>query len=853
MKRKAVFLDGNNLFYRSFFAIRELTSSDGTPTNAIFGFLKTMIRIVNTEKPDYFAVCFDTKSKTYRSTILPSYKANRPPTPDSLIIQTKLIREILSRINISWFELNGYEADDLLATFASKYSRGGNSVYVYSGDRDLLQVISDDIQVLSPVNRQREPKLFNSDEVYAKYGVYPHQIVDFKSLVGDTSDNIKGVPKIGPKTAAKLLQEYGSIEKILEDVSKTTEKAREFSDVLIRNQRIIKLDYDVQIQFEYDSLAFTELDLNELLFVSRRYNLKSITRDIQENNSKKEAEMPNKENLSEEESKITLWNEENNEVILSKIIASSEATIMLFKNTLAIVTADTVFRCELKDINQPNWFLTSLKNIFSNEKIHKFLFDIKSILHYFSFKDTLLLKNSDDLQLAYFIDKPNTKQYSIENFCTEYQTNLYSSQEFCVSTCSKTLMDKLYESDEIKLYKDLEMPLLSVLYDMETAGVKISKDYLQNAEKELKNRIAIVQENIYREVGQEFNIASPKQLAFILFEKMHLPARKKTKTGYSTNVSVLEELKPLSPVIEMVIEFRELSKMLNTYVVGLYKNIQKDDLIHTTYLQAGPATGRISSVNPNLQNLPSDKVWGNYIKKAFCIRNDNNIFVSADYSQIDLRVLAHFSKDEKMCEAFCSDQDIHDWTARKIFSIPKERQVIDSYRKIAKTVNFGVIYGMTPHGLSQSLHIPMKEAKQFIDMYFRTFPGVKRFIERAVNDAKTTGYAITLLGRRRPIPELHSSNKNIVSLGERLAVNTVIQGTSADIIKKAMIDINQSLFASYDTKMILQIHDEIITEGPEEEFSEVKNIIEQKMIHAVPFSVPLKVSFHAGITLAELK
>jgi len=485
--------------------------------------------------------------------------------------------------------------------------------------------------------------------------------------------------------------------------------------------------------------------------------------------------------------------------------------------------------------------------------IHKWVFDVKKMGHILDVDTLDEFQNTDDVQLLYFLVKPNAKQYTMKDFQSETEEYSGANPAQTVLHNAPQFLTDVKKWDELELYTETENPLSKVLYKMEKKGVKISSTYIEKIQKEVEQKIATLQQEIYEIAGEEFNIASPKQLGFVLFEKMGLPSGRKTKTGYSTDAEVLENLKSASPIVEKILSYRECSKMVSTYMIGLQKTANPQGMIHTTYLQAGPATGRISSIHPNMQNLPSDSHWGQTIKEAFIVRNPDNVFLSADYSQIDLRVLAHYSQDARMTEAFREGKDIHSWTARQIFGIDKDREVSREYRNIAKTVNFGVIYGMTPHGLSQALHISTREAKQFIDMYFRTFPGIQDFTTKAVQSAKDTGYAITLLGRRRPIPELQSTNHIVRSFGERLAVNTVIQGTSADIIKKAMISIDTTLRKSFQTQMILQIHDEIITEGPASEQKEIEQWIQKIMTTTTSLNVPLHIQLHQGKTLAALK
>ncbi|MDD4029347.1 MAG: DNA polymerase I [Caldisericia bacterium] len=856
--KKALFIDGNHLFYRSFFAIKDLSTPEGIPTNAIFGFLKSLLRLVQSQKPNVFAVCFDTKGGTYRSAIVPTYKANRPVPPSSLIEQSKRIREILSFVEIPWFEQSGFEADDLLATLAKQYNEKAHQVFIYSGDKDLLQLISPAVHVLVPVLKQKEPLEADEAFVFEKYGVYPSQIVDFKSLVGDPSDNIKGVPKIGPKTASKMLQKYGSIQGILKSASKEKDTLLPWIETLENNQQIITLQRDAPIAYQENDLLFSSFSKEKWITVSKDYSFRSLLRDIQSVHG--ELFLSSSPTLYEDpppslgkDVEVQSWDDTTTDFIEQEILSRQECAIVVEDQNVSIATPHIVFTASTASLKKSQIQRKSLLHWMQKETIHKWVFDIKRMGHILEWDRVDSFQNVDDAQLLHFLAKPNAKQYTMKDFQLDAQEAHEVVPAQSVLQYAPVLLADVKRMDEIELYQDTEKPLSSVLYNMETMGIKINIEYLEKSKNEMERKIELVTAEIYELAGQEFNISSPKQLGFILFEKMGLPSGRKTKTGYSTDAEVLESIKSTSPIVEKIVFYRECTKMLSTYIVGLQKTANDQHMIHTTYLQAGPATGRISSVHPNMQNLPSDPHWGQYIKEAFVVRQPDSIFISADYSQIDLRVLAHYSKDARMTQAFHDGKDIHAWTARQIFGIADTRDVSREYRNIAKTVNFGVIYGMTPHGLSQSLHISMKEAKQFIDMYFRTFPGVREFINKAIQSATEKGYASTLLGRRRPIPELQSSNHIVQSFGERLAVNTVIQGTSADIIKKAMISIDTTLKDSFQTKMILQIHDEIITEGPMSEQNEVQEWIQKIMTTTTSLRIPLNIQMHHGKTLASLK
>jgi len=629
--------------------------------------------------------------------------------------------------------------------------------------------------------------------------------------------------------------------------------------VLKTNQTIIQLQKDAPISYDDDSLQFTSFLKEKWMDISRTYSFRSILKEIKSTQGYpfQDTNFPlfpeSQPYVASTELQSSPWLVENTEEIFSEIHKSQECAIVLDEENIFIATSSTVYSDTTAALLQSSEKKNSLIQWLGDASIHKWVFDVKKMGHILDVDTLDEFQNTDDVQLLYFLVKPNAKQYTMKDFQSEAEENPDANPAQTVLYNAPQFLTDVKKWGELELYTETENPLSKVLYKMEKKGVKISSTYIEKIQKEVEQKIATLQQEIYEIAGQEFNIASPKQLGFVLFEKMGLPSGRKTKTGYSTDAEVLENIKGASPIVEKILSYRECSKMVSTYMIGLQKTANPQGMIHTTYLQAGPATGRISSIHPNMQNLPSDSHWGQTIKEAFIVRNPDNVFLSADYSQIDLRVLAHYSQDARMTEAFREGKDIHSWTARQIFGIDKDREVSREYRNIAKTVNFGVIYGMTPHGLSQALHISTREAKQFIDMYFRTFPGIQDFTTKAVQSAKDTGYAITLLGRRRPIPELQSSNHIVRSFGERLAVNTVIQGTSADIIKKAMISIDTILQKSFQTQMILQIHDEIITEGPASEQKEVEEWIQKIMTTTTSLNVPLHIQLHQGKTLAALK
>ena len=846
MRKVFLLIDGNSILYRAFYAIPSLETSTNIPTNGLLGFLNILLNIIDTYKPDYVVVCFDTKAKTFRKAQYEEYKAQRAELPSSLAQQINLLKEeVLKPLSIPYLEKDGYEADDIIATLSNISFNKGFKTLILTGDRDLLQLVKDDlISVIAPVKGVSEVTYFNEEKVIEEYGVDPTQFVYYKALIGDSSDNIKGVPGIGPKSAVKLLKDYNCISSALNSSDKISIKLKENEALIKSNISLIKLNENVPIEIDIEKLKFNGISKDSLINVSKKFEFNSILKRI------------TKEKFNEDKPNLKQIN--NFEDILKEKAIS---IIPLTKNTLEISTFKESFEFNI-DSNSENLFDSNkdkILNILRNDKILKIAYDLKEILHRLDAPLYFKSKNTYDAQIAYFLLKPNSKSYDINNFLLDYSGSFEGDKGRAVLNCFDELKNDLINLEEYDLFESLEMPLLYVLYDMEKAGFKVSREVLINLKNRLSNEINLVKESIFKESNTEFNISSPKQLSFVLFEKLNLPYnKKKTKTGYSTGAEVLEELYNAHPIIPLIIKYRELTKSLNTYVEPFLSLLSDSSFIHTTFVQAGPATGRISSINPNLQNLPTGEDLGKEIRRAFIARDKSRVILSADYSQIDLRVLAHFSKDPSLVQAFSEGADIHSRTAKLIFGLNNDSEITPQMRRIAKTVNFGIIYGMSPFGLARALKIPDSEAETFIEKYFKTLPKVKEFINDAVSLALNNGYSETILGRKRSIHELKSENKTVRQLGERLAVNSVIQGSSADIIKAAMIKIAERLKGS-NIYLILQIHDELIFDCPENKVGELSSMLREEMENVFNpingqklLSVPLKVSISYGPNLGEL-
>jgi DNA polymerase-1 len=841
-KHKTILLiDGNNIAYRSFFAIPNLTTSNNIPTNAVYGFVSMLIHTKKVMNPDYMAVCFDSKEKTFRAQDFDMYKAHRKPMPDSLIIQMRIIKEeILKPLGIAFFEKPGFEADDLIGTLTTHFDNLSVFVSILSGDRDMLQLVKDDhVEVISPVSGITETKIFHEAQVKEAYGIHPSQMVDYKSLVGDASDNIQGAPGVGPKTTQKLLEKFGSIKNMLIDTAKDTEKVRNNEDKIRLNQKLISLITDVPISIPTESLLSKSWDVDVMLNILKKYEFKSLIKRIILPTESVPIKITSWKTLCE-----TDWLELNKKTKLS-IACSLDGFLYIFDGT-------TRYRLPLPNLSlfaedQNKDFLIDL---LANKNVLKILFEGKSLLHSLAPLENFFWNEVLDMQLLWYLWKPNAKSYDEKDFIQEFSES-EQSLETVLWDAYPTLWEEITSLSLLHVYQKIEFPLLLVLYKMEENGIKIDRSLLASLQQKLGTALVSLQQEINHLAGTEINVLSPKQLSFLLFDKLGLPGQKKTKTGFSTDSDVLSILIPLHPIVSKILQFKELSKIQNTYVESFLKLSSTDSLLHTTYLQAGPATGRISSISPNLQNIPMDNNWGKELRKTIIPRDPQNVFISGDYSQIDLRVMAHFSKDPTLISAFKAGEDIHRSTARLLFQLKPEETVEDWMRNIAKTVNFGILYGMSSHGLSETLKIPERDARHFIDTYFATFIGVKEWIDQTIIETKKKGYVETILGRRRQISELTSSNKMVMQLGERLAVNSIIQGSSADIIKLAMLAIDPKI-TPFSAILVLQIHDELIIEVKEKDSEKVKQIVQQEMESVLSLLVPLRVHISSGKTLADL-
>ena len=844
--KKVVLVDGNNLMFRSYFATlysgSTLRNKKGFPTNAIYGFVNMINKIISEEKPMYMAVAFDI-GKTFRHEKYDYYKGKRDNTPDELKEQFPIAKQILTAMNIKYFELQGYEADDIIGTFSKKCEQDDDfKALIVSSDKDLLQLITDQTEV--KLLKTKDYIRIDYKTFYDTYGIEPIKMIDLKALMGDASDNIPGVKGIGEKTALKLLTTYGSLSSIYEHIDEikgsVKDKLIQDKDNAYMSYNIATIYKDVPLNVELEELAYIPKDKNELYKIYNELEFYSL---IKESNNKEE-NSNNIENINY----INKSKQEINDDIISLYIDLDNnnyhnANILgfaIYNNSVSSYipyTKDTDLSFLNKKIYTYDYkrLYVSLKK--NNLTIPTCLFDtmIGAYLVNYNIKDDISYLAK---QMGYEIDNSSKENSEIDKAKFVYDTY-------------NTLMDMMQKENVMTLYNDIEFPLVTVLAKMEMNGIKVKKEVLFEMKDEILKRIEEVSQIIYNMAGVEFNISSPKQLGDILFEKLGLPHAKKNKTGYSTDISVLEKLRDY-PIVEYIIEYRTLYKLYTTYIEGILNSISSDGKIHTIYTQTVARTGRLSSIEPNLQNIPIRYELGRLIRKAF-VPLDNSILMSCDYSQIELRVFAHLSKVPELVMAFVNDMDIHTKTAMDIFHV-KEEEVTKDMRRKAKAVNFGILYGISSYGLSEDLNIKPKEAKEFINKYFETYPGVKEYMDKEIEEAKKNGYVKTIMNRKRIIEELHSTNHVVRSMGERMALNTPIQGSSADILKMAMIKIDK-YFEDNNIKstMLLQVHDELIFNVIKEEEEEVRKIVSNIMENIIKLDVPLKVSIEEGNNWYEAK
>lgn len=876
MSKKLVLVDGNSIAYRAFFALPLLNNDKGIHTNAVYGFTMMLMRILEEEKPTHILVAFDAGKTTFRHETFKEYKGGRQKTPPELSEQFPFIRELLDAYQVQRYELVNYEADDIIGTLSAQAEQDGFEVKVISGDKDLLQLVSPSTTVDITRKGITDVDSYTPEAIAEKYGITPLQIIDMKGLMGDSSDNIPGVPGVGEKTALKLLKEYKTVENLLtsvENVSgkKLKEKLEEYRDQALMSKELATIFRDAPVEVEVNNLTYEGYNEEKMISLFKELGFNSLL---------------DKMGASAAEPKEAL------EEIAFERLTIIDETILQDEAALIVEMIDENYHhAEIVGFGLAHgggqYFIpadlalqsSSFKAWLCDENKKKYVFDGKKAAVALKWRG-LEVKGIDfDLLIASYILNPAD---STEDMATVAKAKGFSQLQSDEAVYGKgakrhvpeedvlaehvarkaatlyqlrdQMLKELQENEQYELFTDLEMPLSFILADMEYQGVKIDKGRLHSMGSEIGERLNEIEQTIYELAGTEFNINSPKQLGVVLFEKLNLPAIKKTKTGYSTSADVLEQLADAHDIIPQILDYRQLGKLQSTYIEGLKKVIhEKTDKVHTRFNQTLTQTGRLSSTDPNLQNIPIRLEEGKKIRQAFIPSQEGWVIFAADYSQVELRVLAHIAGDEKLIDAFNHDMDIHTKTAMDVFHV-KAEEVTANMRRQAKAVNFGIVYGISDYGLSQSLGITRKEAGKFIDRYLESFPGVKEYMEESVRDAKEKGYVTTLLHRRRYIPEITSRNFNLRSFAERTAMNTPIQGSAADIIKLAMIHMEARLQEEkLQTKLLLQVHDELIFEAPIDELEKLKKLVPEVMEQAIELKVPLKVDYSYGSTWFDAK
>ncbi len=853
---KEVFLlvDGNSLMHRAFHAL-PLMDADGVYTNAVHGFLSMLLKVIREENVQYLAVCFDEHGPTFRHTVYADYKAGRRETPPELRQQFSTILTLLDDLGIRRYSLQGWEADDLLGTLSLRGAEAGASPLLLTGDRDALQLVGGGTELMFTRKGISETIRFDSSRVYEEYGFTPEQVTDWKGLAGDASDNIPGVPGVGDKTAVKLLQEYGTLEAVLENAGKVKgklgEKLAAFADQARFSKDLATIRRDAPVDFSLQACVLP--DLKKGIPALKKLKLFTIVRRLEsEEDGEKAAEngrmemLPfGEEELLESTEAIRSWLERTaNDGFLCMHLSEGAASLARRGGKRARIVLGG-------DLLNPGMDPAEVLQALSAEaaKGNAVVHDGKSWLHSFD-RNGLIIPESFawDTMLAAYLLNPQEKSYRLGALCP-------GVPEDAAAVCSLAVWQQaeVEKNGMARLMREVEMPLSFVLFRMEREGFTVDTAHLKELGKRYTEEIERRKQEVIAAAGVPFNLNSPQQLGEVLFERMKLPHGKKTSRGYSTSVEVLEGLRFDAPdVIEPLLRYRQLAKLNGTYVEGLLPLVDREDRVHSTFDQTGTATGRISSSEPNLQNIPVRTEEGKEIREAFLPRK-GWVLVDADYSQIELRLMAHFSGDETLINAFRNGEDIHARTASEIFDVPPE-WVTPELRSRAKAVNFGLIYGISGFGLSRNTGVSRKEAAEFISKYFRTYPGVKRFMDRTAAEGAEKGYAETLMGRRRYLPELRSSSAQVREFGKRAAMNTPVQGTAADIIKLAMVRIDRALReAGLKSRLILQVHDELLLECPPEEADKASELLREAMENALALQVPLVADVHRGATWAEAK
>lgn len=871
MNEKIVLIDGHSILNRAFYGLPDLTNAEGLHTNAIYGFLTIMFKILEEEKPEYLTVAFDVHAPTFRHEMYDAYKGTRKPMADELRQQVPVIKEVLGAMGIKTIEQAGLEADDLLGTISRRGEERGMEVSVISGDRDLLQLATEHVKIRIPKTKQGRTEVedYYSEDVKNRYQVTPLEFIDLKALMGDTSDNIPGVPSIGEKTATKIITEYHSIENAYAHVEelkppRASKALKEHWDLAVMSKTLATIEVHADFSYDFEEARLGNIYTEEAYAYFQRLQFKNLLSKFDVTAPANSVEDHFRVIESKTEAMEIFRKAAQADCVGAAIFKDLENVLPLFVQEAGV--GGVAFSFSQEDILcircnaelSGEWLLNELEMI--AEKADRFVvFDLKAQMEFLKLQRK---DNCFDATVAAYLLNPLKSDYTYEDVAREQldliledKTDLTTKAcyEAYTAYASSTKLEKRLKEDGLwSLFEEIEMPLVFTLYDMEKNGVKVEAEALKHYGDQLGDKIVELEKEIYEDANETFNINSPKQLGVVLFENMKIPGGRKTKTGYSTAADVLEKLAPEYPIVAKILEYRQLTKLKSTYADGLAGYIQEDGRIHGKFNQTVTATGRISSTEPNLQNIPVRVELGRMIRKVF-VPEEGYVFVDADYSQIELRVLAHCSGDEQLIKAYREEADIHRITASQVFHVPFD-EVTDSQRRNAKAVNFGIVYGISSFGLSQDLSITRKEAAKYIEDYFHTYPGIKAFLDDAVAHAKENGYVKTLFGRRRPVPELASSNFMQRSFGERVAMNAPIQGTAADIMKIAMIGVNKRLKEQkMKSRLVLQVHDELLIETHHTEIDTVKEVLREEMEQAAVLAVPLEIDMHTGNNWYEAK
>lgn len=865
--KKLLILDSNSILNRAFYGVRYLSAKDGTPTNAIYGFLNILLKLIKEQEPDYICAAFDVKAPTFRHKQYEGYKAQRKPMPEGLAAQMPLAKDVLRAMGVTILEKEGYEADDIIGTVARLCEESEISCFIATGDKDDLQLASDKTKVILTVTKSgyNETIIYDDKAVKEKYHVTPTEFIDVKALMGDPSDNIPGVKGVGEKTAMSLIEKHHSIEYIYENIDgiglkgAMLQKMKDGREMAFMSKELATINRNTPIEFNAEECVFDGFENNgELYEILKRLELNSIIKKL---------DLSGGDNVKENED---IFKDFSYQVGDKNMINGDKVTVVLDFDGDNISSAAVGVGNNAVVLNEQD----DIKELLEDDSIAKVMFDVKEAI--VKLNGRIDIKNiSDDTAIAAYLVDPAKNEYTIEKLASEYfgtviekpevkQLSLLDDVEtdrseylakcaVALGVLNERIGDKIKENGQEKLYQEVELPLVTVLAHLEINGFLVDDNQLKEFADKLGEKIDALTNEIYMLAGEEFNINSPKQLGVILFEKLELKPVKKTKTGYATNADVLEKLRDKHPIVNFIMEYRQLAKLKSTYCDGLTAVVNPNThRIHSVFTQTVTVTGRLSSTEPNLQNIPTRTELGREIRKMF-VAKDGYVLVDADYSQIELRVLAHIANDETMINAFRNNEDIHAVTASQVLGIPLE-DVTKEQRSSAKAVNFGIVYGIGEFSLAQDLHISVKEAKAYIESYLEKYNGVRNYMESIKEQAKKDGYVKTMLNRIRYIPELKSPNYNIRQFGERVALNTPIQGTAADIIKLAMVRVDNRLInEGLKSKLILQVHDELIVEAHKDEVDKVKQILSEEMQGAMELNVPLKVDMSTGHSWYDAK